>query len=1032
MNRNQQRVADAAKHELCADCCGSLANGAWAAVSFGAFVCLQCAGAHRQLGVQLSRVKSVQMDAWNEEEMKAMLKGNRIVHGIYEKYLKKETKEMVLQALNDGTLLREEWIRLKYEKKLFMKEEGNQYQVAIKKEKRNANGSIVEVSKRLVNYFVVVGRGQFTIGKQNVEHASLGPDDVQFVPTILDSFPDPHSDAPLPSHISQFAFPEGFSLSSTHQSPTFFSFVLTNVSGAKLYACALKFYEELTPLEVISLFAVPQNDSKTTTIPTWAQELSSGTGNGTATSVFCPKCLIVISHHPFFSSFRHFLQQIYRISLSTAPMPLERYISNLVCEVPMPPQGKIQVQLTLPERTLYLARPPKNQMPLADFSFRYLFQVLDIANVMTVVSCLLLEQKVALCSKHLSLLTPIAETLIALLFPFAWQGAYIPVLPSSLLDVIDAPVPFLVGVHSKYLATASRCNDVYFIDLDHNRIISPRNENEQEVVLPKMPERESTKLRAKLLECANIFDPYSVEISKADLAYPCEEYLEPITDFASSGMTVPIPGSLPKNRKSSLGSAERKLNSLSQYGNLNFPSLKLLGHPSSASQMAENRSASEYEQSSNDSSFSVNAFSQEDIRLAFLRFFVSLLKKYATYLNCATSTQTPTQPIFDANSFLRDNSDMFSRPFLSIMIESQMFQRFCEDRLYNPTLNEVVFFDQAINQKLNRSLTIGKKKLDVSFLEDKSDVIRETFVAPTPSTLGLPDNGTLYHYKSFPRLKKCLFGTIRKPRELYATREQQRYVAPVDVHQQIYRLSTCVKDTAASWDATRRLITKLQSYYRAYRHRCEYQRIRKAILCIQHLVLARLKVAIKGFVYAKRYQRLYNGILLLQARYRGKRQQRLYARTRQDIIRLQSVFRGVLARIESHKWRLGLLGDLRNTIFGLWRKAYIPLMYRSKFWMIYDKPDYLSIGVHLDEITRLQAILGLKEENTRMQVYPAKVSSTQPRTPELHSTKAKIFITPVLDVHKRKARARRNNILNSTHSSFEIVREQFYLSCQQS
>jgi hypothetical protein len=45
--------------------------------------------------------------------------------------------------------------------------------------------------------------------------------------------------------------------------------------------------------------------------------------------------------------------------------------------------------------------------------------------------------QVVLCSKHVALLTPVAESLLALLLPFSWQGAYIPVLPTCLLDVID-------------------------------------------------------------------------------------------------------------------------------------------------------------------------------------------------------------------------------------------------------------------------------------------------------------------------------------------------------------------------------------------------------------------------------------------------------------------------------------------------------------------------------------------------------------------------------------------------------------------
>ncbi|CAN0473249.1 unnamed protein product, partial [Hapterophycus canaliculatus] len=36
-----------------------------------------------------------------------------------------------------------------------------------------------------------------------------------------------------------------------------------------------------------------------------------------------------------------YVRQIYRIGLSEAPLPIERYISNFVCEVPLPPQGQV-------------------------------------------------------------------------------------------------------------------------------------------------------------------------------------------------------------------------------------------------------------------------------------------------------------------------------------------------------------------------------------------------------------------------------------------------------------------------------------------------------------------------------------------------------------------------------------------------------------------------------------------------------------------------------------------------------------------
>ena len=41
----------------------------------------------------------------------------------------------------------------------------------------------------------------------------------------------------------------------------------------------------------------------------------------------------------------------------------------------------------------------------------------------------------------------IAEAITSLLFPLHWQHVYVPILPSSLLHFLDAPVPFIMGVY---------------------------------------------------------------------------------------------------------------------------------------------------------------------------------------------------------------------------------------------------------------------------------------------------------------------------------------------------------------------------------------------------------------------------------------------------------------------------------------------------------------------------------------------------------------------------------------------------------
>lgn len=60
-------------NKTCADCKRNK-HPRWASWNLGIFVCIRCSGIHRGMGTHISRVKSVDLDAWTDEQLQSVLK----------------------------------------------------------------------------------------------------------------------------------------------------------------------------------------------------------------------------------------------------------------------------------------------------------------------------------------------------------------------------------------------------------------------------------------------------------------------------------------------------------------------------------------------------------------------------------------------------------------------------------------------------------------------------------------------------------------------------------------------------------------------------------------------------------------------------------------------------------------------------------------------------------------------------------------------------------------------------------------------
>ncbi|XP_004301063.1 PREDICTED: uncharacterized protein LOC101307503 [Fragaria vesca subsp. vesca] len=299
-----------------------------------------------------------------------------------------------------------------------------------------------------------------------------------YLPSLLDQFPPanhtlyppPPPQLPtcvLPAGVSFYS--SGFDANDATTFPRSYPIVLTEGDGSKIYVSCIAFRDPVSE-DIAEAYCIPANS-------------------------FAEKCICLVSRSPSLRLLKNVLEELFALCFSSSgsSKPLWDIIASMVSNVPLPTPGKDRVLFAIDNVLLSVETPPKDGLPHVDISFQPLVQCLDVDNLIKFFTAVLLERRILIRSHKYSLLTLASEAICYLIYPFRWQQVYIPLLFFSGVDYIDAPTPYMMGLHSGVDTSTLAMDGVVIVDLEFNRITTTED-------IPSIPEPELSCLRQDLTQ----------------------------------------------------------------------------------------------------------------------------------------------------------------------------------------------------------------------------------------------------------------------------------------------------------------------------------------------------------------------------------------------------------------------------------------------------------------------------------------------------------------------------------------------------
>ena len=257
---------------------------------------------------------------------------------------------------------------------------------------------------------------------------------------------------------------------------------------------------------------------------------------------YVPKCICLVSIHPYVKLYQQIIKNIFDYKCDNNPktIPLEKIITNLIIEVPIPPRGLYSIyynysfdelikptldnksdryskiennsqskSITPQPKTAIspLQSTEKNKILVSEMKLQQFNSTLSFNCILETIKHILFDSKILFFSKNLNILTETILSFLSLLFPFKYPFQVSSLLHKTDYGILESTSPFIIGIKENFEPNFFEENNIVLDGL--NILVVDLNKKEcklfSDETFPEFPNKSVSNLEKEIKALEVIF-----------------------------------------------------------------------------------------------------------------------------------------------------------------------------------------------------------------------------------------------------------------------------------------------------------------------------------------------------------------------------------------------------------------------------------------------------------------------------------------------------------------------------------------------